>query len=75
MQDYRKAAEAAKWRKGKWIADEILLFSAFLRVLCGFAVTFWRYLRCQTQCARVLLLKRKTLLLNSRYYPQRLPPH
>ena len=41
-QNYRKAAEGAKWRKGKWVANEILLFSAFLRALCAFAVKYWR---------------------------------
>ena len=40
MQIYRKAAEYAKWCKGKWVAVEILRCSAFLRVLCGFAVRF-----------------------------------
>jgi len=40
LQVYRNGAEDAKGRKGKWVADENLLFSAFLCVLCGFAVHF-----------------------------------
>jgi len=40
MQIYRRAAKDAKWRKGNWVIDIILLGSAFLCALCGVAVRF-----------------------------------